>query len=363
MKNLPLAIAFLVGTTIGAGIFAIPHVISQAGLPIGLVYLLGLGILNLLLNLLYGEVILRTPGDHQLTGYAEIYLGKKGKAIATTAMFISLYGALLAYLLKIGQFCALVFGFANPLFFSLLFFTFASLAIILGLKTISQIEIILSASIITLIGIIAFLAKNSFVFSNYPLNPANFSSIFLPYGVILFALSGSAAIPEMEEILRQDHKNLKKAILFGSLIPLIAYLIFALSIVGVSGMKTSDDAISSLVGILPNWITKVGASLGILTMSTSFLSLGYVLREVYHRDFKLPKPLALFLACVPALALLLAGAKNFIQILEITGAFSGGLTGILIILLYGRLNLRKIPPAILWLLGLVFGLGLLSPLF
>ncbi len=125
--GLARAIAVLVGTTIGAGIFALPHVIAQAGLAIGLTYLLGLGILNLLLNIIYGEVILCTTGDHQLTGYAQIYLGKKGKALATAAMFFSLYGALLAYLIKIGQFLALIFGLPSPLLFSVLFFGFAFL--------------------------------------------------------------------------------------------------------------------------------------------------------------------------------------------------------------------------------------------
>ena len=80
MKNKVFrAISALVGTVIGAGIFGIPYVVAKIGFLPGIFYLLTLGTLVLFLNLLYGEVILRTPGDHQLTGYAEIYLGKFGK--------------------------------------------------------------------------------------------------------------------------------------------------------------------------------------------------------------------------------------------------------------------------------------------
>ncbi len=93
------AMATLVGTVIGAGIFGIPYVIAKIGFLPGIFYLLILSALVLILNLIYGEIILRTHGDHQLTGYGEIYLGKRGKFLATLAIFTAAYGALLAYLI------------------------------------------------------------------------------------------------------------------------------------------------------------------------------------------------------------------------------------------------------------------------
>ena len=73
-KHFYAAIATLVGTIIGAGVLGIPYVISQAGFITGLVNLVILGVAVLLLYLFVGEVVLRTRGNHQLTGYAEIYL-------------------------------------------------------------------------------------------------------------------------------------------------------------------------------------------------------------------------------------------------------------------------------------------------
>lgn len=394
------AIAILVGTTIGAGIFGIPYVVARIGFLPGLVYLLALGGVVLLLNLIYGEVILRTPGDHQLTGYGQIYLGKGGQSLASLGLFVSLYGALLAYLIKIGEFLALILGFPYPIVLSLIFFFFASAAIYFGLRAISQIEIVLIAFIIFFIILIALIGVNQISLSNLKTININLQTIGLPYGVILFALTGAASVPEMEEVLRRQPHKLKKAIIIGTLIPLLTYFIFTSAIVGISGKTTSDDAISGLVSHLPQWVVKVGALLGTLTMGTSFLTLGYVLREVWFRDYKLPKTAALSLACLPPLALFLLGAKNFISVLGITGALTGGLTGILIILLHqkasrpaGRHNQQanlgrqdrlpvfgpddggqtkkisqrepayhlKIPTAIYWLLGIIFFLGMLSP--
>lgn len=366
------AIAILSGTTIGAGIFGLPYVAAQVGLPIGLVYLLFLGGIILLLNLLYGEVILRTPGDHQLTSYSQIYLGKNGQALASLALFISLYGALLAYLIKIGEFLALVLDLPSPLELSLLFFCLAVVAIFFGLRTIAPLEILLMALIIAFILLLCLVGFHQVTWSNLIATNLNLQTLALPYGVILFALAGAASIPEMEEVLRRQPQKLKKAITWGSLIPFLTYFVFVCLVVGIAGQTTAEDAISNLGQILPRKIVNLGALLGILTMGSSFLTLGYVLREVWHRDFKTPKPQAVALACLPPLILFLAGAKSFISVLEITGALSGGLTGILILLLYQKAKKTgerkpsyqlKIPALVFWLLMIVFFLGMFSPLF
>lgn len=362
------AVATLVGTTIGAGIFGIPFVISKIGFLPGILYLLILGFLILLLNLVYGEIILRTPGDHQLTGYGKIYLGKTGKSLATLSLFVALYGALLAYLIKIGEFLSLVSGIKDANLLSLLFFVFAIICIFFGLRAVSFLQgfiIFFLLGLIFLIGVLGFEKIDILNFSQIAL-----SSIFLPYGVILFALSGSSVIPEMEEILRDEHGNLKKSIIRGSLIPLFVYLLFATVVVGICGNLTSDDAILGLSLFLPPWIVSLGAFLGILSMGGSYLTLGYVLREVWFRDFGFPKFSSLLLACFPSLILFLLGAKSFIGVLGITGAVSGGLSGILIIKLFQRAKKEgkrkpayslRISKILIFILFFIFCLGMLSP--
>lgn len=364
----------MVGTTVGAGIFALPYTIMKVGFWTGMIYLLILGLLNLLVNLLYGEVVLRTPGDHQMTGYGEIYLGKKGKVMASLALYGALYGALLAYLIKTGEFAALVLGFSQPLLFSLVFFILGSTAIFLGLKTVSKFELFLVILMLLFIYILALIGLPHLLSINYQstMNLLSINNLLLPYGVILFALTGMSAVPEMEEILRNEHHQLKKAILIGSLIPLLVYLLFVAIIIGVSGQKTSQDAIFGLVGFLPAWIVKLGAGLGILTMSSSFLSLGFVLRESWFRDFRLSKNIAFSLAVFPSLALFLLGTRNFLAILELAGAIACGLSGLLVVWLYFEAKKSgnrpptyslSIPNFVLLILAIVFILGLFSPLF
>lgn len=351
----------LTGTIIGAGIFGIPFVVSQIGFWPGVVYLVVLGGAMLLLNLLYSEVVLQTPGDHQLTGYSQIYLGRKGKLLATLAIFSGAYSALLAYLIKTGEFLDLIFNWSSPTFFSFLVFILVSVALLLGLKSIAFLESLIVTALLFLVLVIAFLGAPY-------INPANFSGFrpdffFLPYGVILFAFLGAVAIPEIEEILRYQRHQLKKAIIIGGLIPLLVYLLFVTVVVGVCGALTSDDAIAGLNLFLPAGMTKLGAVLGLLTMTSSYLVLSYILREVWFRDFHLPKKTAFWLAILPAPLLFLLGAKDFINVLGFAGAVSGGLEGILIIALFQRVKKMTRPPLALIVLAIMFLIGIFSPLF
>ena len=105
-------------------------------------------------------------------------------------------------------------------------------------------------------------------------------------------------------------------------------------------------------------------------MGSSYLTLAYVLREVWFRDFGLPKLSAFLLASLPSLAFFLLGAKSFINVLSITGSLMGGLTGILIVLIYLQAKNKgsrepayslKPPLLLIWILILIFLLGTFSP--
>jgi len=119
------SIGVLVGTIIGAGVLGIPYVISKAGFLTGLTTIILLGLVILAINLSIGEVVLRTKGKHQLTGYAEKYLGKKGKLLMSLSMILGITGALLAYIVGVGEAFGAIF-YTNPFWFSIGFFIFGA---------------------------------------------------------------------------------------------------------------------------------------------------------------------------------------------------------------------------------------------
>ena len=136
------AVFTLTGTVIGAGMLGLPYVFSQSGFMIGLFWLLFLGSLMIFVNLCLGEITLKTKKIHQLPGYAEKYLGKKGKWLMLFALIIEVYSALIAYLIGEGQsFSYLFFGNLDyAIYFALAFWLIMTLLLREGLKGLKKVE-------------------------------------------------------------------------------------------------------------------------------------------------------------------------------------------------------------------------------
>lgn len=329
------AVAMMVGMIVGVGIFGVPYAITKVGFAVGIFYILFLGAILLLENYLYSEVVLRTEGQHRLVGYAEIYLGKQGKLVAGVAQVLSFYGALMAYIIIGGQFLHAilvpVFG-GSLLAYQFVFFLFMSLTVLIGLRLVASVELLMTIFLLAIVAII-FVFGLPYVW--YPnLYVMNLKEIFFPYGVILFALGGAAAIPQIRELLRGQEEKMEKAIAIGTAIPLVITALFAFVVIGISGSLTTPEAINGLVGALGGKIVLTGAIFGFLAIATSFMVLGLNLKEIFQFDYKLNGLLSWALACFIPFFVFLAGRPGFISVIAFTGAVLGGLEGLLIILIW-----------------------------
>ena len=330
-KSIFPAIATLTGTIIGAGILGIPYVFSKAGFIVGFIDLIILGVLILLVNLYLGEITLRTNGKHQLPGYAEKYLGKKGKILMLISSLIFLYGALIAYILGEGQVLSFVLlGTTNfSVLFAMIFFFIMLPIVYLGIRALEKGETfgLIAVSAIILIIFFVFIPKANLI--NFSFVSSNPIMWFLPYGVILFAFLALSALPEMREELQGQEKKMKKAILIGSLIPILLYVLFIIAVYGFSGSNTPEIATIAL-GRLPSL-------LAIFTMFTAFCALGIALKELYIYDFKLKHDSAFALAFFPVFIisffLMILNKLDFIKIISLIGSIAGGLAGILVLLM------------------------------
>jgi tyrosine-specific transport protein len=324
------ATAILVGTVIGAGILGMPYVIVKAGFLLGLVYTIGIGLILLLLNLYVGEICLRTKGTHMFSGYAERYLGKGGRNIFAFIMTVSIIGALIAYLIGIGEAAAAIFG-GSPLLFTLLFFVLASVLVFFDLGAIEESELAMTGIMLVVVAVIIAFALPNAKLSNF--SGINWKYALLPYGVVLFAYLGSTAIPEMKKELEKDKKKLKKAIIIGSIIPIAVYVLFVAAVVGVTGFSTTEIATIGLGNKLGRSVMLLGNAFAIFAMATTFFTLALALKWILHYDYKVAKDVSWAFACFVPLTIFLAGARSFIRMLELTGAVAGGLQLIFIIVL------------------------------
>lgn len=356
------AIATLMGTSIGAGILGIPYVVSKSGFPIGFLHLLIIGILVMVTALYIGEIGLRTKKNHQLPGYAEIYLGKPGKLVMFLSFVFGIYSALLAYLIGEAESLSIIFLNTEQfsLYFGIGFWILISAITFRGIKSLEEGEKIgISAIIILIISILVLLWKN---ISLENLSYIDTSNAFVPFGVILFAYLGFAAIPEVERILSKQKKRTKFTIITSYSLVFIIYTIFTLVVLGSLGIGTTEIATLSL--------GKIFILLGMITMLTSYLALSIAMISTLRFDYKLKKNIAWLITSFPPLAIFIFleffHVSSFSKVLGVGGALSGGLTAIIILSMINKAKTHgeRIPeysmpfhPIIKWILIAIFIAG------
>jgi len=338
-----LALSTLVGTIVGAGIFGLPYVISKSGIMPGVFYFVILGGAVLLLHLFMGEIALRTAEKHRLIGYASLYLGDWGSMLATFSTLFGIVGAVLAYIIIGGEFFKIILSPILPFSdfgFSLLFWALLTPFILRGIQLIAKVEFFMNIALFAVIGLV-------FVFAFPHVNVQNFPSlqlnnIFLPFGVILFALTGWSAIPEIADLFkkRKEKRQLDNLIVWTFIIVTGLYILFSLFVIGVSGEQTSPDALSGLKPFLGKNIITLGALFGLLAIATSFLILGNYLKNSLRYDLKLSPVLSAAIAIFAPLALFLLGFRSFIEVIGLVGAGIGAFEGVLIILIFQKAKTR-----------------------
>ena len=364
------ALAVFTGTIIGVGIFGLPYIASKTGFLVVVFYFFVLIILTIIVHLLLAEVSRDTQKIARIPGYAEEYLGKGWGRFSLIVSSLGLIGALLAYLILGGEFLKSYFSpyfGGSAILYTLVYFALGAFLIYKGIKSIAKTEIIMGFTIILILFFFFSRGLSSINLENFlTFNPRYF---IFPYGAILFSLWGLNLVPEIKEMVERDRKKLRQVISSGIILAGLCYLFFIFIILGVSGPKTSPNALSGFALAIGGQAVRLGFIFGLLTTFTSFIALGLTLKKIFQYDLKLPEKTSWFIACFSPLLLYFLGIKNFIGVISLTGAVMLGLEAIIVIFIYKNfLEKRFQRKASLWIypLGCLFLVGLalqlLSPI-
>lgn len=369
------ALSTLLGTIIGAGIFGIPYAVAQSGLPLALLYFFLLGGMVWLLHLFVGEICLRTKETYRLIGYGKKYLGTGGGIFFTFTTIFGVVGALLAYMVVGGIFLrALLAPLVSLSDFtaSVLLWAVLSLVILRGIRLITKAELFMNAAIFLAVGLVLVLVFPFMETSN--LLALGGGDAFLPFGVLLFAFVGWAAIPEIAVLFkeRKDKRNLDNVISWATFLAVFLSLGFALAVVAVTGRETTQDALQGLVPIVGDRVIILGALFGLMSVAASFLVLGNYLKNSLRYDYGTPYGLAAGAAILIPLALFLLGTREFVPTLNIVGGVALSMEGLGILLLFHKAREKgertpeyevRVPKPVLFAIAAVLLLGMASVLF
>lgn len=300
-------ILLVVGTTIGAGMLALPVATAQAGFLGSCILLVSCWLVMTVSAFLFLEVNLGLPANTNLISMAGATLGNWGRGIAWIVYLLLLYSILSAYIAGGSDLFHYLLGSSGintPMWVSSILVTgIVGSVVYLGIRSVDYVNrglMIgkLGAYFLLVVLILPFIAPHN-------LSNGEFKYITSATGITVAAVAfGSLMIiPSLRSYFGEDISSLRKAIFIGMLIPLFCYIAWDLVVMGIlpldgthglKDMVNSSNSNSDLVAGLAAIVRSETAILLVkfftsICMVTSFLSISLCLSDFLSDGLKMPK--------------------------------------------------------------------------
>ena len=347
MKNKILGSALMIaGTTIGAGMLAMPLTSAGIGFGATLLLLFGLWLLLTYTGLLFMEVYqtAKRP-DVGVATLAEQYFGMPGRIAATASLLILLYALLAAYITGGGSllsglladvFDSETLSESGRLQLSVIFFTIMLGAfVIIGIKGVDGLTRLLFIGKISAFIFVLLMLIPNVQLKNLVETPIDNRLIVAAVPIFFTSFGFHVIMASINTYLDADIRRIRIAILIGTAIPLTAYVLWKLATHGVLSqgefvqILQSDPSLNGLVNATRQitgsvFLGEIVRLFSGLALITSFLGVALGIVECVGdllKRVRLPasRPLLAILTFVPPLIFALFYPNGFIAALGYAG--------------------------------------------
>lgn len=340
-----LPTALLSGTIIGAGVFSLPFVFERAGWVAGIIYLIAGAAIFYYVHMMYADIILRSGESFKFVGYARQYLGEAAFWISILVTVIGALLTLTAYLVLANKFFEIIFPEVPMVNGSLsLFWLVSSITIFISVKRMARLEFLITAGMIAIIFLIFLFG----IFGNperlTEMTTINWAWWWLPFGPVLFSISGRSAVPAVIEYFEENRipfNSFKKVIFWGTMAPAAVYALFVVGVIGIASIITEDSiaVLKSLPSVFP---AAVGV-LGLLSLWSSYIVIGMSVDEILRMDLKIPKMAARLAVVATPVLFIYAGFDDFIKLITLAGGIFLALEGIMVTAMWQKMEALGLP--------------------
>lgn len=341
MKNRTLGSVFIVaGTTIGAGMLAMPLAAAGVGFATTLVLLFTLWGVMCYTALLLLEVYQHVPADTGLGSLARRYLGRYGQWMTGFSMMFLMYALTAAYISGAGELLASSLNQwldlqLSPVAGVLMFTVIAGGVVCIGTSLVDLFNrFLFSAKIIFLVVMLALLMPH--------VHQANLLTLPLEKGLALSAMpviftsfGFHGSVPSIVSYMGGNIRKLRGIFITGSAIPLVAYIFWQLATLGsidsstFLGLLASQAGLNGLLQALREVVASPHVELAVhlfadLALATSFLgvSLGlfdYLADLFQRRNNAVGRLQTGLITFLPPLAFALFYPRGFVMALGYAG--------------------------------------------
>lgn len=305
MKNrTPGSIFIVAGTTIGAGMLAMPLAAAGVGFSVTLVLLVSLWALMCYTALLLLEVYQHVPADTGLGTLAKRYLGRYGQWVTGFSMMFLMYALTAAYISGAGELLASSISDwtgtnISPTTGVMLFTFVAGGVVCVGTSLVDLFNrLLFSAKIIFTVAMLALLMPH--------IHKVNLLTLPLQQGLALSAIpviftsfGFHGSVPSIVSYMNGNIRKLRWVFITGSAIPLVAYIFWQLATLGsinsttFMGLLANHAGLNGLLQALREVVASPHVELAVhlfadLALATSFLGVALGLFD-YGRPLPAPQ--------------------------------------------------------------------------
>lgn len=238
MQNKTFGSALIVaGTTIGAGMLAMPLTSAEMGFGYTLILLFVLWALLSYSALLFVEVYQKAERqDAGIATLAEQHFGIVGRILATLSLVIFMYAILTVYALGGGNLIAPFLEFAreNATTVAIIgFVVIFGIAVAIGTKAVDGFTRLLFVAKLVAFFFVLFMMLPKVTMENLGAMPLKYLAIISASPVFFTSFGFHVVIPSINNYLDNDVRRLRIAIIGGTAIPLVAYILWQMATHGV----------------------------------------------------------------------------------------------------------------------------------
>lgn len=303
MKNRTLGSIFIVaGTTIGAGMLAMPIAAAGNGSTISLAMLFVLWALMCYTALLLVEVYQHESSETGIGSVAQRYLGSGGKFITGFSMMFLMYALTAAYVSGAGEIITsnLKSSFAIEMadWMGIVIFTVIGGGVVcFGTSSVDFINRILFAAKIVFLAIILVLMMPHVEQQNLLSAPTEKVLILSAIPVFFTSFGFHGSVPSVVKYMGGDVKKLRIIFIIGSAIPLVAYILWQIATLGsinpttFVGILAENSGLNGLLDAIRNVVMSertqfIAQMFMSLALATSFLGVALGLFDFLADLFK-----------------------------------------------------------------------------
>lgn len=342
----------IAGTTIGVGILAMPIATGPGGFMPALFIFLLCWVFMLCTGLLLLEVCFWMPKEANLITMTDKLLGPLGRIVCWVVYLFLFLTVMIAHVAGGGSIVSEITNQAiSPMVAMIIYVIVFAPIVYLGTKSVDRLNLVLMAGLaITYFTLVGMASKNV---SIELLSFVNWPKAWMAIPVLFTAFTYQVIVPTLVTYMERNFKKVRLAIIIGSAIPLIIYLIWEFTILGVvpaegefgliHAGEQGHTAVIPLKYILANpALFTVGKYFAFFTMTVSYVALSLAFLDFLADGLHMKKKgyrkfLLLLMIFVPPTIISLIRPDIFLSALRYAG-------GISIAILFGLF-----PPLMVWI--------------